>query len=339
MIPIIQKVLKKTLLSLFICISLILISGYTFTYYKEHIHLYVVPSSVKSVMTLYGTTTYLNYGDSNNTPIVLLHGTGANAFIFEKTSLFLSEKGYYVIVPDIPPFGFTTIREQTSYTKDIQAKKIIALLDILSIKKPIVLGHSFNAKVALQIAEQGEVKKLILVAPVFDYKKVNTTDCSNTDCLEKESPKSFFPLLFSITPLRDSTLSLLVNNPLFAKKILLSFMYKKDINIDEVTEKMILPFNKEGANHAYGLWFKEFFTETSTTSDTQALSQITIPIAVLWGDKDTVAPISNFDILHSFAKDATLITLPNVGHMPHLEDVETFDKELLNALNNRDVGK
>lgn len=319
-----QKIKNLSLLfgKLIIGLALfILIAGYLYTFYKEHVHSFVQPNTIQSVKGVEGNLTYLAYGEVKNQPIVLFHGTGANAFIWEKTSIFLAENGYYVVAVDLPPFGWSFIPENQDYRKETQAKRIVELLTALSVKNPIILGHSFNSKVALQVVDIYPSKELVLVAPVLEY--------------EASSKAGLVGTLSSISILRDPLLSLFVNNTLLAKKLLLAFMYKKDVDVSATLEKTILPFNKKGVNHAYGEWFQEFFSETSTISDSDTLSRVTIPVEVLWGDKDTISPITMSSKLQALSLSASLITLPGVGHMPHLENPSLFNSLLLVALNKK----
>lgn len=297
----------------------LILLGYCYTFYKEYVHDLTTPENVHKISTSDGDITYLSYGDTKSQPIVFFHGTGANAFIWEKTSTFLASNGYYVIAVDLPPFGWSSIpSDPGDYRKETQAKKIIELLTVLSIANPIIVGHSYNSKVALLVASSIPSKELILVAPVLEYG-------------EKPDP-GMIGKLTSISLIRDPLLSLFVNNTLLAKKVLQSFMYKKDVDVSSVLAKTVLPFNKQGVNHAYGEWFQEFFDETSTVSDSVTLKNLTIPVYVLWGDKDTISPIENFKKLHDLSPNAILTTLPEVGHMPHLENSVLFNSRLIEVL-------
>lgn len=319
-----QQVLKtifiKGIKIIFIIIALLIISGYCYTIFKEHLHSFTTPTSIKSTKIDDESMTYLTYGDPTHQPVIFLHGTGANGFIWEQTSLFLKEQGYYVIALDVPPFGWTSVPKNQDYRKEVQSDRIIQLMKKLSITDPIIVGHSFNSKIALQVAASYPSKKLIFVAPVLDYE------------VKKDKEIGFIGKLFSVSLLRDPLLSLFVNNTLLAKKILLSFMYKKDADISSQLAMTVLPFNKKGVNHAYGEWFQEFFNETSLVRDDLTLQTIKIPVRVMWGDKDTIAPISNWAKLQLLSKDATVTTLEGVGHMPHLEGRDLFNKNLLQVI-------
>lgn len=314
----IKTIIRKGLLIVLSIFLLIIIAGYAFTFYKEHIRSLTTPAAIKSTTIDNNEMTYLAYGDKNNQPVVLFHGTGANSFIWEKTSQILADNGYYVIALDIPPFGWTSISNDHDYRKEVQASKITNLLKSLQVVNPILVGHSFNSKIALQVASTYESKKLIFIAPVLDY--------------EAKQDPSFVGKLFSISVLRDPVLSLFVNNTLLAKKILQSFMYVKEADVDSQLMMTTLPFNKKGVNHAYGEWFQEFFNERSTVDDALTLKEVHIPVYALWGDKDTIASIHNWEKLQVLSKEAVLTTLKGVGHMPHLEDIALFNKKLLEVL-------
>lgn len=315
--------LKNILLAcvkiIIVFITSMIILGYGYTYYKESISNLTTPDAIKKVNIENGDITYLSYGEPKNQPILLIHGTGANAFIWEKTSTFLASQGYYVVAIDVPPFGWSSIPlSPQDYRKETQAKKVITLLEKLSIKNPIIVGHSYNSKVALLVASQYPARELVMIAPVLQYG-------------EKEEA-GIAGILTSISIIRDPFLSLFVNNTLLAKKVLLSFMYIQDTDITDTLKMTVLPFNKPGVNHAYGEWFQEFFNEASTVPDSDTLTNLKIPAHIIWGDHDTISPIENFTKLQALSPKATLSSLPNVGHMPHLENTELFNAALQKIL-------
>ncbi len=125
--------LKNILLAcvkiIIVFITSMIILGYGYTYYKESISNLTTPDAIKKVNIENGDITYLSYGEPKNQPILLIHGTGANAFIWEKTSTFLASQGYYVVAIDVPPFGWSSIPlSPQDYRKETQAKKVITLL-------------------------------------------------------------------------------------------------------------------------------------------------------------------------------------------------------------------
>ena len=57
-----------------------------------------------------------------------------------------------------------------------------------------------------------------------------------------------------------------------------------------------------------------------------------MPLFVIWGDKDTITPLDQARRLVSLAPGAQLTVLPDVGHIPQIEDPDAFHRALLAAI-------
>ncbi|MBP6888119.1 MAG: alpha/beta hydrolase [Candidatus Pacebacteria bacterium] len=313
-----STLVRVTLRCCCIFVFVTIIAGYLFTFYKEHLGVYRTPQEIKSLtISDSSQVTYQTWGEKGNQTVVLLHGTGANSFIWKDVAPLLTGQGYYVIAFDIPPFGWSQIPKNQDYRKEIQGERLASALKGLQVHNPIIVGHSFSSKVAIQLGLLIPIKKLLLVAPVLDYTEPTTSPATQ---------------LIKVSFIRDPLLSLFINNSLLAERLLYSFMYKKDVDIKEMTKLTTLPFNKPRVNHAYGEWFQEFFIQKSLVSDSLSLQKVDAPIAVLWGDKDTIIGEENFELLKAIKADATKTTLAEVGHMPHLENLKLFTEKLLESL-------
>jgi pimeloyl-ACP methyl ester carboxylesterase len=98
--------------------------------------------------------TELHYLEEGTGPvIVLLHGNGAMIQDWIASGLFdqLATK-HRVIAFDRPGFGHSERPRSTTWTAPAQARLIAAALDQLGIEKPLVVGHSWGASVALALA-------------------------------------------------------------------------------------------------------------------------------------------------------------------------------------------
>jgi pimeloyl-ACP methyl ester carboxylesterase len=49
------------------------------------------------------------------------------------------------------------------------------------------------------------------------------------------------------------------------------------------------------------------------------LETINAPTLLLWGDQDAMIPVANAQDYLRAMRDARLVTLPGVGHLPHEE--------------------
>ena len=67
-------------------------------------------------------------------------------------------------------------------------------------------------------------------------------------------------------------------------------------------------------------------TAGSTSGDLAALEGARIPVLILWGESDPILPIGVGRNLHSRLSMGELRVLPGVGHVPHWEAPEVFNR-------------
>ena len=53
-------------------------------------------------------------------------------------------------------------------------------------------------------------------------------------------------------------------------------------------------------------------------------AEIKTPTALIWGARDAVTPLAQGERLHRLLQGSTLETIPEVGHIPHIEDEQAF---------------
>jgi pimeloyl-ACP methyl ester carboxylesterase len=93
--------------------------------------------------------------------IVFLHGWGQNYYSFENVVSKLETK-YQIIGLDFLGFG-NSDEPNRPLTVDDYTSHLEKLLEELDVKNPILIGHSFGARVAILYASKNEVDKLFLV--------------------------------------------------------------------------------------------------------------------------------------------------------------------------------
>jgi esterase len=92
---------------------------------------------------------YLEWGSERARPIVLLHPAPLNAHVWDHLGPILAAQ-FHVIAPDSRGFGESAWSD--SYDGDVFLDDLHALLDALSLKKPILCGNSMGGTLAYMYA-------------------------------------------------------------------------------------------------------------------------------------------------------------------------------------------
>lgn len=97
--------------------------------------------------------------------IVMLHGFGQSSFSWQNMAAEMSGKGYDCYTVDLPDFGYST--RETENTEHIDREELVEALmtSIAPADEWIVAGHSMGGGVAINIAEDLDIKALFLVCP------------------------------------------------------------------------------------------------------------------------------------------------------------------------------
>lgn len=105
---------------------------------------------------------YVQWGEQG-TPIICVHGITANAFCFQALADELSNT-HRVIAYDLRGRGDSD-KPESGYSLPIHAQDLADIIDALELDRPVVLGHSLGAMIALYFAAYypEKLSKLVLV--------------------------------------------------------------------------------------------------------------------------------------------------------------------------------
>ncbi len=286
----------------------------------------VAPVSTKFIDIENEQIAYSEIDNQSTTTIIFVGGLSAWNGTWERVtseSNKINSGQYNYIAIDLPPFGFSTPSFKNNYYRDTQTKRLKDFIDAKNLNSIILVGHSYGAGPAMEYAINNptKVNKLVLIDAVL-----------NIDEPQKNVPAG--PV--QTDWLRDFVLGTLIHIDPFALSQLKSFVFITD-NINGVLlDNYTKYFSLDKTTNKLSAWLKDYVNDPLTYSSNSSdnYRNLSFPVRIIWGDKDTITPISGTDILLKTIPDVQLTTLINVGHIPMIEDYEQFDSAFAEVLKN-----
>lgn len=258
-------------------------------------------------------------GPADGIPVVLFHGTAAWSELWRHTSDAVAAAGFHVIALDLPPFGFSD--RPGSYTRADQAARIMDVLDTLKAAPAVIVGHSFGAGAATELAMRypERVRALVLVDAALGL----------------TAAPSDAPWVIQPKWIREILVSLSITNPVATKTLLEMLIAKKERALPEFVAILQRPIAQRDSTSDIADWLYYFLgaDRDAASADRSAYGRLKAPVAILWGDKDTVTPVEQaLDLRTLLPPPTSLNLLPGLGHIPQIEDPDAFNDALLKAL-------
>jgi pimeloyl-ACP methyl ester carboxylesterase len=276
------------------------------------------PAEGKFVESGHGRMFVMDPGPPDGIPVVLFHGTAAWSKLWWPTTAALKNGGYRPIAPDLPPFGYS--ERQGGYTRFEQASRIDGMMTALGLGRAVIVGHSFGAGAALEYVLRHPERAIGLV--LVDAALGLTQEPSDA------------PAVLEYGSLRELVVSATVTNPLATGFLLSRLIHRKEAASGETLEILKAPMRVAGTTSHIADWLLYFLgsDRSALSSSRSAVSGIKVPVAMIWGDRDDVTPLSQANDFRSLVPFASLKVLNDVGHIPQIEDPATFNAALIGAI-------
>ena len=234
---------------------------------------------------------YLKQGEGDGTPILLLHGFGAdmNGWLFNHGDLSETAPTYAL---DLPGHGKSSKQVgdgSISWLAGV-VEKFISEMSMTSVH---LVGHSMGAGVALQVAASASrtVKSLTLISSA---------------CLGEEVNIEF--LEGYISAKRQKHL----------KPVLQQLVYDKSLISTDMMEEVFKFKRMDGVVDGLNALIQANFSAGKQQSSLRdALSGLNIPVTVIWGKEDMILPVSHTEGLPD---SVTLEIIDESGHVPQMEN-------------------
>jgi len=277
------------------------------------------------------------WGSPGGPVLLLTHGTGAWSGTWFELPETLAAAGWRVVAVDLPPFGFSAGRGRAGdldYSRPAQAFRLLHLIALLGGPGEVTLvGHSFGAGPALEAAMRSpsRLRRLVLVDPALGLGPAG------------EAP-TCAPLpgwaraLLGRRDVRSMLISGTATYPAFTAHLLGSFVHRKEAVTPERVAEYQRPMRRFSYGADIGDWAYAFAGSSCEAAESldplklSAWSRNGPPVVLVWGAADTITPIAQARALMRWMPQATLVELPGVGHIPHIEDPSAFATALLGAV-------
>ncbi len=126
----------------------------------------------------------------------------------------------------------------------------------------------------------------------------------------------------------------LLTSPRFTESLLKRVITEKDKATPALVAIYRRPLALDGPSAAIAKWLPEVLGGRGhqRSDDRAAYATLGAPVTLIWGETDTVTPLSQGQHLQRLIPGSTLLTIPRAGHGPQFEEPELFSAALAQAL-------
>lgn len=245
----------------------------------------------------------LHYEESGNgQPLVLMHGWGCDHTTVRSIAAVAS-RTHRVLNLDMPGFGKSP-EPADVWTVDDYTDLVERFIKELDLRHPILVGHSFGGRVAIQLASRrpADIDSLILV------------DAAGI------KPRRTFRYYRKVYTFK-------------AMKRLANLFLGKE-HAQKVVDKWR---GKSGSSDYAGASpkMRAIMSRVVNLDLTPCLTSITAPTLLVWGEADTATPIADAKKMERLIPDAGLVSFPGCGHYSFLDNPGQFAAVVSSFLNSR----
>jgi pimeloyl-ACP methyl ester carboxylesterase len=280
---------------------------------------------------------YLEGGDSNGTPVILLHGFPYDVHAYDEVSDLLASRGCRVIVPYLRGYGptrFTGAGTPRSGQQAVLAHDLLSLMEALEISKAVLAGYDWGGRAACIVAALWPERAHALVS-VGGY---NIQDIPGS--IEPQHPEEEYRYWYQYYFHSERGRAGLARNRRDITRLLWRLWSPTwaftDTDFDQTADSFDNPDFVEvvihSYRHRYGLLPGDPAVEATEQRLTR-LPKISVPTISLDGGDDGVAPLTGSAAHHHFFTGTYAHkVIPGVGHNLPQEAPHVFADAILSVI-------
>lgn len=239
---------------------------------------------------------FIEEGDGH--PLVLLHGLMGGLSNFDQMIRFFSEKGYKVVVPQLPIYDLPVLNTNLSAI----AKYVAKFIDE-QVKEPVtIVGNSMGGHIGLILTTTRPdlVKNLVLTGSSGLYER------TFGDSFPRKSDKEYI------------------------KRKTQEVFYDPDVATDELVDEVFGIVN----DRMKGIKTVMLARSAIKHNMLNDLPNIKCPTCIIWGRQDNVTPPEVAEDMHKYIPNSSLFWIEHCGHAAMMEKPKEFNEILYNWLKN-----
>jgi pimeloyl-ACP methyl ester carboxylesterase len=244
-----------------------------------------------------GQIYYDRAGDGQ--PIILLHGLFAQKEQWQGVLCGLASAGFDAIAPDLPGFGQSSGYSLRVYDLQRQVRLLGQFADGLGLSTFDLAANSLGGAIAA-LYVQGDparVRRLAFVGPPLG--------------VEPWGPGVRTAILRGINPFIPT------DQAQFGLEMGLLFVQPPEVP-DEMREALIQDYVVRNRHYRQVWDIVNLFDDVLAGDGDEPLG-IDIPVLIVWGEGDSIYPVSAAPTLRQRLPGSQLVVLPETGHLPMLE--------------------
>lgn len=249
------------------------------------------------------------YGNPSNKAVVLLHAFSHNAAFFEPLAKYLSEKGLYVIAPDMPGRGKSDyLINPKNYNYWLYIDDLFLILNYFKIEKASLFGNSMGGITSILFTEKFPrmVNKVILndigvIAKSSESMRIGSFVKRDLKFIDKNSALEHIKEEFSESNLSDEEIEKIFEN------YTLPTVYGYRLNYD--------------SQIADAFWFRGKQIKIPDLDFSENFSYLKrtckdLELYVIRGEKSNLLDDENFEKLYTCPHHRNNMVIESVGHLP-----------------------
>lgn len=244
---------------------------------------------------------YYAIGPENGKPLVLVHGLGGRAGEWHNLMPYLAYAGFRVYAPDLVGYGRSEQPADFSYSVSDEANIVVGFLDALGLKQVDLGGVSMGGWIVQLVAAHHpeRVSRLML----FDSVGLHVTPDWDTNLFTPQTPAQLDALDHLLMP----------NPPHLPDFVATDFL--RHSNRDAWVIRRALSTMLSGKEVTDPL-----------------LPELKMPVLIVWGDLDRIAPLSEGQKMHQLIPQSRLEVIQGCGHLAHVQCADRIGPKLQDFL-------